>query len=61
MQYLALIIWFKKFLAGLGVMKIEQSLITLFCNNIGAVTQSKEPRNRRGKDSINKEFGRPIH
>jgi hypothetical protein len=40
----------KKFLADLCVMRIEQSPITLFCNNSKTVTQSKEPRNhRRGK------------
>jgi hypothetical protein len=44
-------IWLKKFLVDLGIMRIEQSTITLFWDNSGAVAQSKEPINhRRGKD-----------
>jgi hypothetical protein len=43
-------VWLKKFLADLDVIRIEQSPITLFCDNSGAAAQSKEPRNhRRGK------------
>jgi hypothetical protein len=43
-------VWLSKFLADLGVMRIEQSPITLFCNNCGAIAQSKEPMNhRKGK------------
>jgi hypothetical protein len=36
-------VWLRKFLADLGVLRIEQSPITLFCDNSGAVAQSKEP------------------
>jgi hypothetical protein len=44
-------VWLNKFLMDLGVMSIEQSPIMLFCDNIGAVVQSKEPINsKRGKD-----------
>ena len=43
-------IWLKKFLFDLGVMRMEQVPITLFCENSGAVAQSKDPRNhKKGK------------
>ena len=43
-------IWLKKFLSNLGVVRIEQVPITLFCNNSGAVAQSKDPRiHKKGK------------
>ena len=42
-------VWFKKFLFDLGVMRMEQVPITLFCNNSGVVAQSKNPRNHKGK------------
>lgn len=29
-------VWLSMFLADLGVMRVEQSPITLFCNNCGA-------------------------
>ena len=41
----------KKFLSDLGVVRMEQVPITLFCDNSGAVTQSKDPRNcKKGKN-----------
>ena len=43
-------VWLKKFLMELGVVPTAQSPITLYCDNSGAVAQSKEPRNHgRGK------------
>ena len=43
-------IWLKKFLSDLGVVRIEQVPITLFCDNSGAVSQSKDPTNhKKGK------------
>ena len=43
-------IWLKKFLSDLGVMRMEQIPITLFCDNSGVVAQSKDPRNhKKGK------------
>ena len=40
----------KKFLSNLGVVRIKQVLITLFCDNSGAIAQSKDPRNhQKGK------------
>ena len=43
-------VWLKKFLSDLGVVRMEQVSITLFCDNSGAVAQSKDPINyKRGK------------
>ena len=43
-------VWLKKFLFDLGVMRMEQVSITLFCDNSGAIAQSKDPRNhKKGK------------
>ena len=43
-------VWLKEFLYDLGVMRIEQVLITLFYDNSGVVAQSKDPRNhKKGK------------
>ena len=44
------VIWLKKFLFDLGVVRMEQVPITLLCDNRGAVAQSKDPRNhKKGK------------
>ena len=40
-------VWLKKFLSDLGIVRIEKVSITLFCNNSGAVAQSKDPRNHK--------------
>ena len=43
-------VWRKKFLMELGVVQASLSPITLYCDNSGAVAQSKEPRNNgKGK------------
>ena len=43
-------IWLKKFLSNLGVLRMEQVLITLFYDNSGVVAQSKDLRNhKKGK------------
>ena len=48
-------VWLKKFLSDLGVVRIEQVPITLFCDNNGAVAQSKDPRNhKKGKHIVRK-------
>ena len=40
----------QNFLLDLGVVPLVQSAITLYCDNSGAVTNSKEPRShKRGK------------
>ena len=44
------VVWLKKLLSDLGVVRKEQVPITLFCDNNGAVAQSKDPRNyKKGK------------
>ena len=47
-------IWLKKFLFDLGVVRMEQVPITLFCNNSGVVAQSKDPRNHKKGKHIEK-------
>ena len=43
-------VWLNKFLSDFGIVRIEQISITLFCDNSGAVVQSKDPRNyKKGK------------
>ena len=43
-------VWLQKFLSHLGVVRMEQVRITLFCDNSGAVSQSKDSRNhKKGK------------
>ena len=46
------VVWFKKFLFDLGVVKMEQVPITLFNDNSGAVTQSKDPRNHKKESTL---------
>ena len=50
-------VWLKKFLYDLGVVREEQVSITLFCDNSGAVAQSKDPRNHKK----GKQFERKYH
>ena len=45
-------VWLKKFLFDLGVVRIKQVPITLFCDNSGVVTQSKDPRNHKKEKHI---------
>ena len=49
-------VWLKKFLSDLGVVRIEQVLITLFCNNNGAVAQSKDPSNHNKGKHIERKY-----
>ena len=49
-------IWLKKFLSDLGVMRMEQVPITLFCDNSGAVAQSKDPRNHKKGKHIERKY-----
>ena len=43
-------VWLKNFLLDLGEVPSAQSAITLYCNNSGAVANTKEPRShKRGK------------
>ena len=50
------VVWLKKFLSDLGVVRIEQIPITLFCDNSGAVAQSKYPRNHKKGKHIEKKY-----
>ena len=50
------VVWFKKFLSDLGVVRMEQVPITLFCDNSGAVAQSKDPRNHKKGKHIEKKY-----
>ena len=49
-------VWLKKFLYDLGVMRMEQVTITLFCDNSRAVAQSKDPRNHKKGKHIEKKY-----
>ena len=49
-------VWLKKFLSDLGVMRMEQVPITLFCDNSGVVAQSKDPRNHKKGKQIERKY-----
>ena len=49
-------VWLKKFLSGLGLVRIEQVPFTLFCDNSGAVAQSKDPRNHKKGKHIKRKY-----
>ena len=49
-------VWLKKSLSDLGVVRIEQVPITLFCDNSGAVAQSKDPRNHKKGKHIERKY-----
>ena len=49
-------VWLKKFLSDLGVIRIEQVPITLFCDNSGAVAQSKDLRNHKKGKHIERKY-----
>ena len=49
-------IWLKKFLSDLGVVRMEQVPITLFCDNSGAVAQYKDPRNHKKGKYIERKY-----
>ena len=49
-------VWLKKFLSNLGVLRMEQVPITLFCDNSGAVAQSKDPRNHKKGKHIERKY-----
>ena len=44
------VVWLKNFLMDLEVVPFERSTIILYCDNSGAIANSKEPRtHKRGK------------
>ena len=49
-------VWIKKFLIELGVVPASLSPITLYCDNSGAVAQSKELRNHGKKKHIERKY-----
>ena len=49
-------VWHKKFVSDLGVLRVEQVPITLFCDNSGAVVQSKDPRNHKKGKHIKRKY-----
>ena len=49
-------VWLKKFLSDLGVVRMEQVPTTLFCDNSGAVAQSKDPRNHKKGKHIERKY-----
>ena len=49
-------VWLKKFLYDLGVVRMEQVPITLFCDNSGAVAQSKDPRNQKKGKRVERKY-----
>ena len=50
------VVWLKKFLSDLGVVRIKQVPITLFCDNSGVVAQSKDPRNHKKGKHIERKY-----
>ena len=50
------VVWLKKFLFDLGVLRMEQVPITLFYDNSGAVAQSKDPRNHKKGKQIERKY-----
>ena len=49
-------VWLKKFISDLGVVRMEQVPITLFCDNSVAIAQSKDPRNHKKGKHIEKKY-----
>ena len=49
-------VWLKKFFSDLGVVRMEQVPITLFCDNSGAVAQSKDLRNHKKGKHIERKY-----
>ena len=49
-------VWLKKFLSDHGIVKMEQVPILLFCDNSGAVAQSKDPRNHKKGKHIERKY-----
>ena len=50
------VIWLRNFLLHLGVVASAQSAITLYCNNSGAVANSKETRAHKKGRHIERKY-----
>ena len=49
-------VWLRKFLTELGVVPHMEKPIILYCDNSGAVSQCKEPRNHRKGKHIERKY-----
>ena len=49
-------VWLKNFFMDLEVAPSAQSTITLFCDNSGAVVNSKEPKNHKREKHIERKY-----
>lgn len=49
-------VWLRNFLMDLGVVSSVQSPITLYCDNSGAVANSKEPRSHKRAKHIERKY-----
>ena len=49
-------VWLKKFLPGLGVVPAALSPITLYCDNLAAIAQTKEPRTHFSGKHIERKY-----
>ena len=49
-------VWLKKFHSDLSVVRMKQVPITLFYDNSGVVTQSKDPRNHKKGKHIERKY-----
>ena len=49
-------VWLKKFLLEIGVVPSVSSPIVLFCDNNGAIGQTKEPRNHKKDKHIERKY-----
>ena len=50
------VVWHKKYLTDLGVLRVEQVPITLFYDNSGVVEQFKDPRNHKKGKQIERKY-----
>ena len=50
------VVWLKKFLSDLGVVRMEQVPITLFCDNSRTVAHSKDSRNHKKGKHIERKY-----
>ena len=45
-------VWLKRFLMELGVVFLTRQPLTVYCDSIGAVAQSKEPRSHKSQKHV---------
>ena len=55
------VVWLKKFLFDLGIVRMEQVPITLFCDNNGVVAQSEDLRNHKKGKHIERKYHIVTH